>query len=56
MNTLIKQSAEILQNISVLNINILVIVGILTLAIAIFRADEVTFKFKDLIEIILKKS
>ena len=56
MNTLIEQSAEMLQNISVPNNNIVVIVVILTLAIAILRANEVSFKFKDLIEIVLKKS
>ncbi len=56
MDTLIKLTNEMRQKISVPTINIVIIVGIIAIAISIISADEVIFKFKDLIEIILRKS
>lgn len=56
MNTLIVRSGVILQDVSVPTINIVLIFGILTLSITILRANEISFKFKDIIEIFLKNS
>ena len=55
MNNLTEWSLNLLQNITLSTTNIVVFVGVLTLAIAILRANEISFRFKDLIEIILKK-
>lgn len=55
MKILLERGNDMLQNISPSITNIITVIVVLTVALTILRASEVSFRFKDLIEVILKK-